>query len=351
MSQLNAISAPDSPQPDEPACYATTGSGALFQVRGLQVVLGPSSRTEPVYLVERVDLDLSAGQLVGVVGETGAGKSVTMRALLGLLPSGVRAMGEMRIADRAFDLSNPTEVRSQLGRTTSVVLQDPVGMLDPLVRVGKQLVEGVTRVLGVPRDEARERALLLLSRMGFRDPEHVMKLFPHQLSGGMAQRVATAMGLMPRPQVLVLDEPTSALDANVRVEVMRLFQNTVKEERTGAFVVSHDLSLLSHFCDRIVVLYSGRVVEAGLTDDVLGRPMHPYTQALLASTVGLETPAKEILPIIAGQPPRPDARPPGCVFAPRCKHHVPVCDEGRPPLRGADHVSACIRMTEAETLR
>jgi oligopeptide/dipeptide ABC transporter ATP-binding protein len=320
---------------------------ALLTVRGLRVEL--AAKTErPVRLVDGVDLDLHAGELVGVVGETGAGKTLTMRAILGLLPNGVRASGALNLAGESFDLSVTAQPRSLLGRQTSVVLQNPVGMLDPLIRVGDQLVEGVVRVLGWDASDAEARARKLLTMMGFKDPDRVVRLYPHQLSGGMAQRVATAMGLMPQPKVLVLDEPTSALDANVRVEVMRLFQSTAREEQTGAFLVSHDLGLLSNFCDRIVVLYAGRVAESGTAQDVLGNPIHPYTRALLASSVGLDTPAKQLLPIIAGQPPRPDSRPPGCAFAPRCPHAIAECSDGVPQLTGQDHKSACIRFSEKE---
>jgi oligopeptide/dipeptide ABC transporter ATP-binding protein len=178
--------------------------------------------------------------------------------------------------------------------------------------------------------------------MGFDDPATVRRLYPHQLSGGMAQRVATAMGLMPRPRVLVLDEPTSALDANIRVEVMELFRRTVQSEGTGAFLVSHDLGVISHFCDRVAVMYAGRVVECGPTAGVLSRPAHPYTRALRACSVALDAPGRGRLAVVEGAPPVPGRWPSGCPYRARCPLAQAVCAEQRPPLAGGvEHRAAC----------
>ena len=190
-----------------------------FRMEDVRVVTAVPDKPA-VVLVDGVTLELGVGEIVGVVGETGAGKTLTMRSMLGLLPAGTRATGQIRIDDSEVALEDVRTLRALLGRSTSVVLQNPVGMLDPLVRVGDQLVEGVVRLRLVSKQEAQQRATELLASMGFPDPAMVQRLYPHQLSGGMAQRVATAMGMMPRPRVLVLDEPTSALDVNIRVEVM-----------------------------------------------------------------------------------------------------------------------------------
>jgi oligopeptide/dipeptide ABC transporter ATP-binding protein len=302
-------------------------------VRDLRV---EATRPAVATLVEGVDLAVAAGEIVGVVGETGAGKTVTMRALLGLGASGTRAAGTLRLADGPpLALSDAVTVRALLGRGTSVVLQNPVAMLDPMMRVGAQLVEGVVRRGLLAPAAARARAAELLAQMGFNDPEHVTDLYPHELSGGMAQRVATAMGMMPRPRLLVLDEPTSALDANVRVEVLRLFRRLAAEEGTAVFLVSHDLGLVSGFCDGVAVMYAGRVVEAGTTAQVLSAPAHPYTSALLSCSATLEAANRTPLATIGGAPPRPSAWPAGCVFAPRCPRVAGLCREQRPPL--AEH--------------
>jgi oligopeptide/dipeptide ABC transporter ATP-binding protein len=284
-------------------------------------------------LVDSTDLDADAGAVMGVVGETGAGKTLTMRALLGLLPGGVRAEGSVRIAGGPqVALADLEGLRAMLGAETSVVLQNPLGMLDPLMRVDRQLVEGVRRRRRMSRADAAARAADLLVRMGFEDPGAVQRLFPHQLSGGMAQRVVTAMAMMHRPRVLVLDEPTSALDANVRVEVLRLLRSLAEEEQIAVFLVSHDLGVVSHFCDSLAVMYAGRVVERGATRDVLSAPAHPYTVALLGSSTSLTRPARTPLPVIPGTPPLPGRWPEACVFEPRCPRRTAYCGRRRPAL-------------------
>lgn len=300
-------------------------------VSGLRVqTAGPS----PTTLVEDVDLAVAAGEIVGVVGETGAGKTVTMRALLGLGAPGTRASGSVRLGDGPVrDVADLAVLRALLGSETSVVLQNPLGMLDPTMRIGRQLVEGVVRRELLVPAAARERASALLRQMGFGEPERVMRLYPHELSGGMAQRVVTAMAMMPRPRLLVLDEPTSALDANVRVEVLQLFRRLAAAEGTAVFLVSHDLGLVSGFCAGIVVMYAGRVVEAGATAEVLSAPAHPYTLALLRCSATLAAKNRAPLATISGVPPRPGAWPEGCVFAPRCLRADALCHERRPELR------------------
>jgi oligopeptide/dipeptide ABC transporter ATP-binding protein len=318
-------------------------SESAFELQGVSVSVAAAASGKPsVPLVDGVTLGLGGGELVGIVGETGAGKTLTMRAILGLLPGGVRATGTVRMGDETVRLEDVAKLRSWLGRSTSVVLQNPLGMLDPLIRVGDQLIEGVVRLRLASKQEAVQRATDLLASMGFDDPVRVQRLYPHQLSGGMAQRVATAMGLMPRPRVLVLDEPTSALDANIRVEVMQLFRETAQSEGTGAFLVSHDLGVISQFCDRIAVMYAGRVVEDGPTAQVLELPAHPYTRALLACSVSLDAPARGRLPVVEGAPPAPGRWPTGCPYRVRCPLAQAVCGELRPPLDGSpDHRAAC----------
>jgi oligopeptide/dipeptide ABC transporter ATP-binding protein len=286
-------------------------------------------------LVDDVSLAVDGGAMLGIVGETGAGKTVTARALLGLLPTGLRAEGELVLGDTRTALGDVGALRALLGSQTSVVLQNPIGMLDPLMRVGPQLVEGVIRKKLATPVEARSRATSLLEQMGFTDVDRVMALYPHELSGGMAQRVVTAMGLMPRPRLLVLDEPTSALDANVRVEVLRLFSRLAAEEGTAVVLVSHDLGLVSHFCSTVSVIYAGRVVERGPTEAIVRRPAHPYTVALLDASATLMASRRVPLAAIGGAPPTPGRWPSGCVFAPRCPHARAQCRDERPDLTGA----------------
>lgn len=307
------------------------------EVTGLRVATKRSC-----VLVESVDLKVGGGRIMGVVGETGAGKTLTMRALLGLLPFGLHADGVVRFGDgTSVGLNRVPDLRRMLGSQTGVVFQNPVGMLDPLMRVGEQLIEGVVRRKLMSRAASTGRAEKLLTQMGFTDPARVQRLFPHELSGGMAQRVVTAMAMMPRPELLVLDEPTSALDANVRVEVLKLFESLARDEGTAVFLVSHDLSLVSRFCDSLAVMYAGRVVERGRTTKVLRAPAHPYTDALLRSSVSLTSRHREALPVIAGTPPAPGRWPTGCVFSPRCDLATRVCHRERPILTATEGSEGC----------
>lgn len=284
-----------------------------------------------VMLVGGLDLRVPRKHVLGIVGETGAGKTVSMRALLGLLPRGLNATGRAQLGGGEWvDIGLASRMREFLGTTTGIVLQNPVSMFDPVVRVKHQLTEGVVRKRLASRRAALERAERLLDAMGFDEPSKVLELYPHQLSGGMSQRAAIAMALMPRPLVLVVDEPTSALDAHIRVEVLTLLRNAVLEQRSALILVSHDLGLVSHFCDSIVVMYAGYVVEAGEASDVLSNPSHPYTRALLACSPSLDLPPRSPLAHIEGSHPRPAARPAGCVFAPRCPVAFSRCRTERP---------------------
>jgi len=298
-------------------------------------------------LVEGVDLEVDRGEVVGIVGETGAGKTLATRALVGLLPRGLRATGAVTLGGRAFEAGS-ADARASLVRDAAIVLQNPMTALDPLVRVGSQLTEAVVRHGILDRAAAAERALGLVQRMGFDDPGWVLRLHPHQLSGGMAQRVLIAAAMMARPTVLIVDEPTSALDAGVRVEVLRLLREVTREQEAGMLLISHDLSLVSGFCDRVVVLYAGRVLESGATATVLRRPRHPYTRALLACSPSATAPARTPLPVIGGAPPAPADWPPGCVFEPRCPHAFDRCGAERPRLLAREGVRAACHLLDRE---
>jgi len=296
-----------------------------------------------VQIVEDVDLNVRRREVKGIVGETGAGKTMAARALLGLLPPGVSAAGKVRVGDGEWiDPGQPGPLRRLGGKELGVVFQNTIAMFDPLIRVGSQLTEGVTKRKLASREEASERAAGLLEAMGFDDPGAVMALYPHQLSGGMAQRVAVAMALMPRPALLVADEPTSALDAHLRLEVLRLLRRLALEEGAGVLLVSHDLGLVSHFCDSVAVMYAGRIMEEGTTMTVMGDPQNPYTIALLECSPGLDSTPRQKLPQIPGAPPVPGEWPAGCVFQPRCPHAFDRCRLERPETYHRNgHASYC----------
>jgi oligopeptide/dipeptide ABC transporter ATP-binding protein len=316
------------------------------ETQGLTVEAnGADSQTT---LVDDLSLSVYRREVVGLVGETGAGKTLTARALLGLLPRGVRAHGRARIVDEAWtDLADTSALRRLLGHETGLVTQNPAGMLDPLRRLGSQLVEGVVRLGVLPKESALERARGLLAAMGFAEPDEVMRLYPHELSGGMSQRAAIAMAMMPHPALLVVDEPTSALDAIIRVEVLQLLREAAQTRDSAVLMVSHDLGLVSHFCDRIAVMYAGRIVESGRTAELLARPEHPYTTALLRCSAALDAQPRVPLAVIPDTPPRPGHWPTGCVFQPRCPVAFDKCSQRPAPRRVGARLSACHRAFQA----
>lgn len=301
-------------------------------------------RRDGAVLVDGVDLALAPGQVTGVVGETGAGKTLTMRALLGLVPPALRVSGAMRLADGAeTPLADARAVARRRGRELGIVLQNPFGSFDPLLRIGRQMTEAVVRLELMSAGDAHARARSLLDAMGFPDPVAVLELWPHELSGGMLQRVAIAAAMMPAPSVLVADEPTSALDAHLRLDVLRLLRDVSRDERTAVLLVSHDLGLVSHSCDEVVVMYAGRVVEAGPCAEVLDAPGHPYTRALLRCSLRLDLPPRTPLSTIEGAAPRIGEERVGCAFAPRCPVRIEACGSLRPaeaPAVGG-HVVSC----------
>jgi len=291
-------------------------------------------------LVDPVDLDVHAGEVLGIVGESGAGKTLTTRALVGLLPRGTRAAGEVTLAGRTFDAR--AIPRQELGRTASVVLQNPLTGLSPLDRVGRQLTEGVVHLRLMSQAAAARRATELLERLGLADSARILRLYPHQLSGGMAQRVAIASALMPGPRLVVVDEPTTALDANVRIEVLRLISELGREAGSGVILVSHDLALVSRFCQRVAIMYAGRIVEQAAASDLRATARHPYTRALLNCEVSIQARSRASVPVIPGAPPAPLDWPAGCVYAPRCPHAWDDCVARRPaPVAPGARDAAC----------
>jgi oligopeptide/dipeptide ABC transporter ATP-binding protein len=306
------------------------------------------SRSTEIPLVEDVDFELEQQTVMGVVGETGAGKTMTMRALLGLLPPGTRAIGRAQIGATAVDLSSSSAMAGVRGRDISIILQNPLGMFDPLVRMRRQLIEGVVLRRVLTRSQALERAESLLASLGFDHPSEVLELYAHQLSGGMIQRVAIAMALMSHPRVIVADEPTTALDANLRLEALDLLREVSREQDAAVVLISHDLGLVSHVCDALAVMYAGRFVEHGPTSTVLRAPQHPYTAALLDCSPTLDAVPRQMLRVIPGTVPPSGTQLPGCVFEPRCPLAFERCLTDRPALRPNGHRAAACHLAFEE---
>ena len=300
------------------------GVSALLSARGLRVA-GPGGAA----LVDGVDLDLEAGEVTALVGESGAGKTLTGLALLGLVPPPARMeAGAVTLGGVDLGALAPRSRRRVRGAGIALVPQDPAAALDPVARVGAQLAEVLRAHAPLGRREARIAASAALAEVGVDRDDH-----PHRLSGGQRQRALIAMALAPRPRVLVADEPTASLDPSVQVAVLDLIDARRREEGLAVLLISHDLGAVARVAGRVAVMYAGRIVEEGPARAVLSAPRHPYTAGLLALAPRLGAPRVRVP--IPGAPPQPGRLPPGCAFAPRCPAAREECRAARPELRAA----------------
>ena len=294
--------------------------------------------------VDGLDLTIRPGEVVGLVGESGCGKSVTALATMGLLPPSLTGSGRLVLDGRPFELAAPDSLAAIRGREVAMVFQDPGTALNPVMPVGRQIGDVLRATAARQSRRSRDRAVIeLLTRVGVPAPERMRKAYPFELSGGMRQRVLIAMALACRPQLLIADEPTTALDATVQAQIIDLLRELAAAEDMAVLFISHDLALVAEFCQRVHVMYAGRVVEQGPVDDVLRRPTHPYTMALVdcLSTMGNGAPRLQTVP---GSVPAVGEHPPGCSFAPRCPYAVAACAADVPALRATGPAeSACIR--------
>ncbi|WP_051751534.1 ABC transporter ATP-binding protein [Streptomyces griseoluteus] len=319
----------------------------VLDIDGLDVRLPEDRAGRPI--LDGIGLRVRAGESVGLVGESGSGKSVACRSVLGLLPAGARTSGRVRVGGRDVLAMNRTELAALRARQVAMVYQDPRASVNPLRRVGDFLTEGL-RASGTPAATATARALELLDAVGIRDPRGALRRRPHEFSGGMLQRVVIAAALAAEPALIVADEPTTALDVTTQAEIVALLGRLRAERGTGLLFVTHDLELAASVCDRVYVMYAGRIVETRGTDELFDRPRHPYTAGLLACTPSIAAGAPAPRPI-PGRPVSLAESPPGCAFAARCAHAVPRCSEEKPVLtRHGDGLAACHRAAEGITL-
>ncbi|PQP40690.1 MULTISPECIES: ABC transporter ATP-binding protein [Mycolicibacterium] len=293
--------------------------------------------------VDGVSFDLAPGEVLAVVGESGCGKSVTAQTLTGLTRSpNTRISGSVTYRGRELTGLGDDALRDIRGEEIAMVFQDPMSSLNPVYRVGDQIVEMIRAHRDVSKKEARERTVELLTSVGIPNPQARVRSYPHEFSGGMRQRVMIAMALALEPAVLIADEPTTALDVTVQAQILRLLADLNRERELAVVLITHDLGVVAEVADRVVVMYAGQIVEDGTVDDIFYSPQHPYTWGLLGSLARLDRPRTERLAQIAGAPPSLLDPPSGCRFAPRCAFQFGRCDQP-PPLDhdGGTHLDRC----------
>lgn len=304
-----------------------------------------------------VSMTVEAGQTLGLVGESGCGKSITLRALLGLVPyPGQVLAGSVKLNGRELLELSPKGWEKVRGQEISMILQDPTTSLNPVLSVGRQIREVLTRKRGLNRTDAEKEALHLLERVGIRSARERLKAYPHELSGGMRQRIMIALAIASRPKLLLADEPTTALDVTVQAQILELLADLRDEMQMGMLIVSHDIGVIAEVCNNVAVMYAGRVVERGQVDAVLDSPSHPYTEGLvrtLAEMAGARGRGDRVLQTLGGQPPLLTALPAGCYFEPRCPDRTPECTsfDMRLETVATDHSTACLIRQRQEAAR
>ncbi len=328
----------------------TKTENRLLDVKGLTVEI--ETRSGPAVIVDGIELHVDRGETLGVVGESGCGKSLTMLSLMRLLPNKIRvAKGEAHFDGRDLQKMSNRELRKVRGGDIGFVFQDPMTSLNPVMRIGEQLAEPLIYHRGMSKKEARARAVELLRLVGIPGPEQRIEAYPHELSGGMRQRVMIAIGLACEPKLLIADEPTTGLDVTIQAQIVDLVKGLREKLGMSVVWITHDLALIAGLVDRVIVLYAGTVVEDAPVDELYAHPRHPYTRGLLASIPKLSDQPASRLNSIGGTPPEPGRRPQGCPFAPRCPLAMDICRTHVPKLEpvaaAGSHRTACFAAEKA----
>jgi oligopeptide/dipeptide ABC transporter ATP-binding protein len=305
-------------------------TGDLLEVRDLHVQI--PTRRGTVHAVDGVSFEVPKGAALGLVGESGSGKTMTLRSILGLLPPEAKITSGQILLDGVDLVPLAGQLNRIRGRRMSMIFQEPMSALNPVMRVGRQIAEGPIVQLGYSRGRAAERALELMRRVGIPDPERRFRAFPHEFSGGMRQRVMIAIALSCDPELILCDEPTTALDVTIQDQILRLLARLCAESGVSLVFVTHDLPVVAQVCDHLAVMYGGRLVERGAVRDVLESPRHPYTLGLVRSAPDFENVQESLVPI-PGSPPSLITPPAGCRFHPRCGFAEDDCRTTDPPLR------------------
>jgi peptide/nickel transport system ATP-binding protein len=322
---------------------------SLLEVKNLVVEF--PNRRGTLRALDDISFSIAPGEILGVVGESGAGKSLTGASIIGLLePPGRIAGGQVLLQGQRIDNLPYAAMRQIRGRKIGAIFQDPLTSLNPLYSIGRQLTETIQTHLPVSDAEARRRAIDLLKSTGIQAAEERMEHYPHQFSGGMRQRVVIALALAAEPQLIVADEPTTALDVSIQAQIITLLKTLCKERGAAVMLITHDMGVIAETCDRVAVMYAGRIVEIGPVHEVINHPAHPYTAGLMAAIPDI-TSDREELAQIDGAMPRLNAIPAGCAFNPRCTKVFDKCKSQRPDLMAAGATQAACWLHDAKTVR
>ena len=317
-------------------------SNSILQIRDLRVTF--NTQVGELKAVRGIDVDVAPGEILGVVGESGSGKSVSFLAAMGLLPSSATISGSVMLDGKELIGAKRKAIRSVRGKSLAMVFQDPLSALNPVHRVGDQIVEMIQAHQDMNTHDAEKRAVELLEIVGIPQPGERARQYPHEFSGGMRQRVVIAMAIANNPKVLIADEPTTALDVTVQAQILEVIQKVQQTFGTAVVLITHDLGVIARVADSVNVMYAGRNVESGSVQSIFDHPSHPYTRGLLSS---LPHEGAERLQPITGFPPNMFAPPSGCGFAPRCQFAVEACNAELPTLQPFDDLlTSCIRAAD-----
>ena len=318
---------------------------SLLEVRDLSISFSTSSG--PLNVVNKLNFLINEAEVFGLVGESGCGKSLTALAIMGLLPENSFAEGELHFKSRDLLTTDKESMRRLRGKEISMIFQEPMTSLNPVLTVGYQIAEVLTTHMGLSRKTATEKVVELLKAVSIPSPEIRLKEYPHQMSGGMRQRIMIAMAIACNPSLLIADEPTTALDVTIEAQILELMRNLREERNMAVLLITHDIGVIAENAERAAVMYAGRIMETSRVSQVLETPKHPYTIGLLESL-----PKRKGIPLqpIPGSVPRPEELPPGCKFSDRCRYMIPDCRKEEPALREITrgHFARCIRAEEMQ---
>lgn len=327
--------------------------GKLLEVKGLQTQFATSAGV--VKAVDNVTYNVDEGETVAIVGESGSGKSVGALSILQLIPDppGKIVGGEVLFEGQDLLKLEAEEVRKIRGHKISMVFQEPMTSLNPVLTIGMQLTETMVLHLGLSQEQADKRAEELLGLVGISEPGRRLKQYPHHLSGGMRQRVMIALALSCKPKLIIADEPTTALDVTIQAQILELMKNLTREMNVALIIITHNLGVVARYADRVNVMYAGKVVEMGTAQQIYHEPKHPYTIGLLNSVPRMDLPRGQKLIPIEGAPPDLTRLDGGCSYRPRCKWRIDKCSTSQPPLEKVrdQQYSACWRMNELDSLK